>query len=123
MNRLLFILFLSLVVGCGGGVVTTTKHYFIKRVFLHDARHVSFFIQEKGNPEIQHTHIYCDYRNEPKFVADVPEGEDMWAEQTVSQSGGGYSTSVVVHIHDVSDVEGAGWNHGKHGSGMTQVIE
>lgn len=45
---------------------------------------------------------------------DVPENFSAWFV---------VAKSVRVYIHSAKDINGAGWNHGKHGRGQTEVIE
>lgn len=64
-------------------------------------------------------------RATPLIITDVPEGQNMWYEAHFSDNafnGKGYS-NVRIHIHSIKDINGAGWNHGKFGSGQTQLLE
>lgn len=61
----------------------------------------------------------------PKIVVDVHEGSNMWYKAHYLHnefSGGGYDY-VEIHIHGTDDIGGAGWNHGKHGSGTLERVE
>ena len=60
-----------------------------------------------------------------ELIADVPSHKKMWYEAHYrfnSWTGGGYE-DVKIHIHSINEVNGAGWNHGKFGSGMTERVD
>jgi len=60
------------------------------------------------------------------LIPDVPEGRPMWIVERRSKSPNGgihYFGGTEIHIHSVKDIYGGGWNHGKHGSGQTNVVE
>ena len=54
---------------------------------------------------------------------DRQEGEQMWY-QTHYVYGGckGTKGHVIIHVRSIADINGAGWNHGKFGSGTTTRI-
>lgn len=64
------------------------------------------------------------FLEKPEIVADVPEGGNMWYE-AIYYGGGrlGINARVTIHVRSIDDVGGAGWNHGKFGSGMTERVQ
>jgi hypothetical protein len=92
----------------------------IDRVFMHDRRTVSFFIQGPDS-KIDHIHLWA-YK-EVEYFSDVPEGEKMWATYTELTDD---DRIVKVHLHDVKDVGGGAWQarRGKRNiEGQTSVVE
>lgn len=58
------------------------------------------------------------------FITDVPQDLDCWIEEI--QLGSAPSTEKTLgnfHLHQIGEVEGGGWDHGKFGRGHTAVIE
>ena len=84
----------------------------VVRVFLHERGHASFFVNEAH--EIKHIdHGNCGVQ----FISDVPKDEPMWALYDTR------TRETFIHIHDVKEVNGGAWNHGKFGQGTTNVVE
>jgi hypothetical protein len=59
------------------------------------------------------------------LVSDVPEGNSPWVyiKSTTHAPVGDRSHCIWIHIHNAQNIEGAGWNHGKFGSGNTIPIQ
>ncbi len=100
----------------------------IVRVFWHEQRHYSFYIQKEGSQEIniKEIDVVYNYDKSVKIFSDVPAGNKMWAKIKESRGRTGfnyYTVYLEIHLHSVKDVEGGGWNHGKFGSGQTQVVQ
>lgn len=65
------------------------------------------------------------FRNVTIFV-DVPEGQAMFALLHRGKTPSGdtrYIDRNEIHIHSAREINGAGWDFGKQGSGQTVVIE
>jgi len=117
----------------------------VVRVFMNDPNEYTFFINQPESHElIVKNFSVRDVRNqgdstliasrEVKVFADVPSEKKMWvlvkkvnhiytrmlSSQIVWQYPIVYSLEL--HIHSEKEVEGGGWNHGKSGSGITQVV-
>ena len=60
-----------------------------------------------------------------KIFRDVPLEKQMFAEAVKSNSimdcPRGYG-SLDIHIHNIQEINGAGWDHGKFGTGRTNII-
>jgi len=109
---LLFLLFLP---GC-----ETPQHYKVNnivRVFMHDPGKYSLMVREDGQLKSLPFHGHSNYFY---VYEDVPSGEPMWAD--VDKTSNGVKT-ITLHVHDEKDIQGGGWDHGKFGSGQTQVFK
>lgn len=92
------------------------------RVFMHEPNKFSFMIQTQESSEIR----MITLEGKAEFIADALETEKMWVIARGRQVHyGGYVSvnRLEIHIHSPKDINGAGWDHGKFGSGQTQVIE
>ena len=65
-----------------------------------------------------HTYPVC--ADNVKFVFDVRENEKVWMEGTIATS---YYLTMTIHLHSPKEINGAGWDAGKNGSGQTEAIE
>jgi len=64
--------------------------------------------------------------DEIKVIADVPNGQPMWVKINWAKAPWGKiirTTGTEIHIHSGKDINGAGWNHDKFGSGQTSTID
>jgi hypothetical protein len=92
----------------------------VVRIFMHEKNYHTFFVQKPGSNAIEEVHLYASTQ---KFT-DVPPDKPMWVnvfENT--NSCGDMSTRLEIHLHEIEDVNPAGWNHGKSGRGQTTIIE
>jgi len=90
----------------------------VKRVFMHEEKHYSFLYASPNNPnELQGFTLREVIR--VKIITDVSPEEDIWLKYTEF----GSSYDLELHLHSAEDINGAGWNHGKFGSGQTVVVE
>lgn len=121
----------------------------VVRIFMHEPLRYSFLVQENETNVLNLVSLPHDIKigKEPieisdvplcaangnslyriqnvKFVADVPDGEFMWATAMLSGRTDMHPSVhlLEIHIHSPNDIDGAGWNHGKFGSGSTQVVK
>ena len=99
----------------------------VGRVFLHEYGRYTLLVEETGGTVIQWrfgNQFECN--REPNLIADVPKNEPMWAEYYVLLGGmwaADCEQLMSIHLHSAQDINGAGWNHGKFGSGQTTVVE
>jgi len=101
----------------------------VDRVLMHESNHYTFFVSRPDN-----TVGILDLRT---FSGRVTVVEDMPADQPVRVE---YTcrckevppnfvrwraepTEIYIRLHSVKEINGAGWNHGKFGSGQTTVVE
>jgi len=96
----------------------------IVRVFWHEYNRYSVMTREPGSREIK-TVNFARYARKVVIIADVRPYESMWARVIpIKGKDLDYWVELVeIHIRTEKDVEGGGWNHGKHGSGSTHVIQ
>ena len=106
---------------CNQREEVTRKYYGVTRVFMHTSNYVSVFIPQE-NGEIQHLQFRARGPEGPvKFISDIPLEQEMWVlEREYPFSGIETGYYIEVHIHDVSNVEGGDWDHGKFGSGRVK---
>jgi hypothetical protein len=114
------------VASCSPQRVDTTKDKKIEhvvRVFMREPTKYSIMARVPGTPRLEMlplesnvSDIYCKFN----FFADVPAGDEMWV--LVHFNDNDNPLSFDIHLRSENDVEGGGWNHGKLGSGTTQVV-
>lgn len=95
----------------------------VQRVFMHDDDEYSFLVRDPRTGEMRTRKFYA---NSVRFVRDVPANEEMWVEFHDTggcESSHGNNATITVHLHNAAEVEGAGWDRGKGGQGMTHPIE
>jgi hypothetical protein len=91
----------------------------VARVLEHEPGRWTVFIQRSDTPELERLSL----RGSSRWIADVPPGEEMWLViRSVRCGTKGRCEDNEFHIRSVKDIQGAGWNHGKFGSGQTVVI-
>jgi len=99
----------------------------VERVLMHKADHYRLFVREPSNALRE-----IELSDGATFVADVPAGEPMWAEYHEYPCVEGHRNEhgsqrfhrpdAVVHLHSGRNIGGGGWDEGKLGSGMTEVV-
>lgn len=96
------------------------KYPHVERVFMHDPGQYSFLYKDEVSGQLypisKNTFGGSEYRAKYHLIPDVKKEDFCWAEVDMS------NYVITIHIHDVSEVSGAGWNHGKFGSGSTTVV-
>ena len=98
----------------------------VVRIFMHEPSRYSIMIQDPNSSELKTMQFNLYNFCRAKIVADVPKNEKMWIflkskKHNVNKDT--YYTSFELHVRSAEDINGAGWNHGKFGSGTTTVIE
>lgn len=98
------------------------KKIFFDRIFLHETNHYSVFtVEEDKSVTFKSFHPFT-YQKITLFC-DVEKGDRMWAEEWKNGNWVDTTLDAAIHIHSLDDLNGAGWNHGKFGNGMTVPIE
>lgn len=129
MKKIIHILFCLAVAGCCGNQPTDRKGKVenIQRVFMHEPGDYTVMWLDKDK-QLQ-TRRFNGYRSNVILKADVSSGEPMWAEWRGWGSPNHPNEDryvsyerVVIHVHNAESINGAGWNHGKHGRGQTQEV-
>ena len=96
---------------------------FFDRIFLHETNHYSVFtVEEDKKVTVKSFRSYIPYGKITLFC-DVEKGDRMWAEEWKNGNWVDATLDAAIHIHSLDDLNGAGWNHGKFGNGMTVPIE
>ncbi len=110
-----------LTAGCGPTMHHSNKYVGVKKLLVHEGGVYSVFVPSEKGGYVQKGLVRC----EATFFDDVPQEEDMWAEEVydLSDMNGLHNAHCYFHIHSLKEINGGGWNHGKSGSGQTNVIE
>ena len=118
------LLFLVLMCRCGENKHTPFQYTNIQAVYYHERCWYSFAWSDTNanNAEIQIL-SFNGYNTIVKIYADVPPTNSMWiAGDMIEKGGGRVRYDYNIHIHNVNDINTAGWNHGKFGTGTTTRI-
>ena len=113
----LIVILMFFIVGCSqaGHRIHDIKREHIVRVFMHEPGDYSVLVNNNG--ELVSKTFACKIR----LIRDVPYDEPMYYEGERNRDG--YFLRVEIHVHSEKDINGAGWNHGKFGSGQTVEVE
>ena len=107
----------------------------VVRVFMHEPDVYTVYYQKPGSDKIEKEYINSLGTDKVAIIADVAPDEMMHVEFACEhlvpcENRKGCNKKLCVnmkkakiHIHSVDDINGAGWNHGRHGRGQTVVIE
>ncbi len=94
----------------------------IKSIHMHEPGHWSVWVEDPttGIRTRQDVTANCSCRPPEAYIPDVKGNNSMWAEVTRNR---GAMEKIVFHTRSDTDIEGAGWNHGKFGKGQTVNIK
>lgn len=108
--------------GCSGKPDTTIHN--VVRIMMHEPYRYTFLVKEGESTAIRALTVWITDRDSERVVilADVPADGKMWVVLKDNNWSGGWG-SIEIHIHSEQDINGAGWNHGKGGSGNTEVVK
>ena len=113
---------LTLLSCCPSDFDTSTKRVYVYRVFMHETNRYTFMTKEESEDKVWVVNVSCSERIH--LYSDVPQGERMYVEYCKKCSAGDASYKRVdIHIHNVDEIHGGGWDHGKFGRGQTVVVE
>lgn len=125
MRKTLTVLSIGIVLlaaGCRRGEPQEVRITNIARIFMHERGHYTFLVRQADGVTL--VPVTADCSPNEQFVADVPEGDLSWVTWMEYRNGHCvHGAPFTIHLHHASQVLGAGWNHGKFGSGMMQVVE
>ena len=111
---------LIMVQGCGGEKVVLEERTLenVQAVFYHEQSRYTVLVREGENRLVP-----LSYRTtRVDIFDDVPATHAMWAYVVTVVEDGVESSELSIHVHSVHDINGAGWNHGKFGTGTTVRI-
>lgn len=97
----------------------------ITRIMMHSPNKYTFFARRDSQPE-QLMHIFTVQTTSGISIFDDVHPEEMcWIRFLRYDMGANrhYLNKLEIHLHSVKEINGAGWDHGKHGSGQTTVLE
>ncbi|OGY41747.1 MAG: hypothetical protein A2Y82_02610 [Candidatus Buchananbacteria bacterium RBG_13_36_9] len=101
----------------------------ITRIFMHEPYRYTFFID--GQNDKKEVLVKTIRASCIKIYNNVLANETSWIEYVIwdqndplQKRGDNWDVRILeIHIHDISQIQGAGWDHGKFGKGATNVIE
>lgn len=103
----------------------------VVRVLMHDPNDYTLMVQDPGSTHVRQRRFYAATEYNKSFCrgaglmeiyTDVLPEEDVWAVyKHIEGSTQGCLTEL--HLHSPQEIQGGGWNHGKFGSGQTNVLE
>jgi hypothetical protein len=101
---------------------STTSIHDIVAIWYHEGSSYSFTTVE--NNKLKNYGFGNDTLCTTEVVLDLKPNEKPWATVTTHHlTFGETRNSYIIHAHSISDIQGAGWNHGKFGSGQTTRLE
>ena len=115
-----------LLAGCGNGKPLDPPKTYpnIEAVWFHENDNYSFTILENGKfKNIGVNSFYPFGGGRSAVFPDLKPGEPMWARVSQAKCNGDIEINIEIHVHSIKDLQPAGWNHGKFGSGTTSKIE
>ncbi len=99
----------------------------VKRILMHEEEYYTIFFKDTtdNSSQLLYMPISC---SESRFFVDVPQGGESWVKFIVYYYPDISEYKPLVsycefHIKRAQEINGAGWDHGKFGSGQTTVIE
>jgi len=116
----LFLLLTILLISACSDVVPYTDGSEILAVYFHE--HNRYSVTVKTGNELKMVRMPP---NIPvKIFDDVFDSDPMWyrCDATYDQMGGATTGTCEIHVRSVDAINGAGWSHGKFGSGRTNRI-
>ena len=95
---------------------------YVDKVFMGEPHDYTFITahEDKTTTVWRVKSYFTDFQ----IFYDVPKNERMYVKYRKEWKDGGSNYKYLyIHIHEMKDIEGGGWNHGKFGTGRTQLVE
>ncbi len=131
-SLLLKCLFSFLILGSGCAKSPTPKapeeqvRINIVRAFMSESDRFIFLV-DGVRTEVVIKNIRVVGGKMPRIFRDVPSSESIWikleADDVCINKHHCSTTELEIHLHNETDLNSAGWNHGKFGQGETTVLE
>lgn len=102
-----------------------SKNIQVERVFWHEGSRYSFVVKNSdGSMQMQTENSVYGV----KIYQDVPVGESMRVELSQcymydAKKSYRHYRRADIHLRSIEDLNGADWNHGKHGRGSTTPLK
>lgn len=110
----------------------------ITRVFMHEPGYFTFLVENTDSKKVGQLRIKTNIDN-VIIMKDLDEGQSIQIEYSCGKfqnemyqcksippnfsNWNVYALKLTIHLHSVKELDGAGWNHGKFGSGQTVVVQ
>lgn len=121
MKYIAMLLITLMVSACGKAAKTYIKHE-VDAVYWHEHAKYTVAIIQGDNVEMRQ----LPFMVRVSLVTDLGEGQKSWYECSLNYSewsGHSKDSWCRIHIRSLGDLQTAGWNHGKFGSGSTTRID
>lgn len=110
----------------------------ITRVFMHEPGNFTFLVEHGDNKKVGQLRVDA-HRDDTTIVVDLQENQTISVEYSCGKYRDQFyqcksippnfsnwnvrAMKLTIHLHSVKELDGAGWNHGKFGSGQTTVVQ
>lgn len=108
----------------------------ISRVFMHEPGCFTFLVKNTDSKKVGQLRV-CSNENNVIISEDLEESQSIRVEYScrpyhhnecnpISSDSSNWNVRtarLTIHLHSVKEIDGAGWNHGKFGSGQTVVVQ
>src|SRR3989344_6882557 len=117
--------------------VTPTTVSGITRVFMHEPGYFTFLVEHNDSKKVGQLRVRT-YIDDTDIVYDLQENQPVSVEYScgshqnrlyqckpIPQNFSNWTVwamKLKIHLHSIKEIDGAGWNHGKFGSGQTIVV-
>ena len=116
------LLIVSIFVLCGcSKTVITYETFVVDKIFMNSPNSFTFWTKNDDNSVTQRF-IGENYIN-VKIKLDVKKGNKSYVFYHTESTWSNDYYTVVIHMSDMNEMDGAGWNHGKFGRGQTTVLQ
>ena len=85
------------------------------RINMRDEINITIIEDLQPNEPVRVEYLCGKGVEHPQSCRPIPDSFSYWRVYSASK--------LTIHLHSVKEIDGAGWNHGKNGRGMTTVVE
>ena len=110
----------------------------ITRILMHEPGYFTFLVEHNNSKKVGQLRVVT-YKDNTTILEDLQENQSISIEYSCGSFPGEFyqckpiplnfsnwsvrAIKLIIHLHSVKEVGGAGWNHGKFGSGNTTVVQ
>lgn len=123
-TNMFFILVLVFFCGCDSSITKENERtQIVERIFMHEPTKYSFLYFKPSTNELK-TATYGIDQEHLKIIPDVKLENKPWFYYAEFKGHNRFGYHIlIIHLRNVSDIQGAGWNHGKFGRGQTIIVQ
>lgn len=94
------------------------------RILMHEPGRYTILAEMPNREVKQHSFGHTCGPMVPVITYGLPAEQPVWVEYQVEQRGPHICNRLIaIHLHSVTEINGAGWDHGKQGKGQTTVVQ